>query len=76
MLKKLQQQTSKHRRLNEFKSHLNPGNQTCHEFVKLNKGKTFEKFSEKMLEYVKELENKGIKFSFYFNVLVFFMYGT
>ena len=75
-MKILNGKKTKHRRLNEFKSYLNPENKTCHKFVKLNKRKTFEKLSGKMLEYVKELGNKGKNFSFYFNVLILFMYGT
>ena len=75
-MKILNGKKTKHRRLDEFKSHLNPVNQTCHKFVKLNKRKTFEKLSGKMLEYVKELGNKGINFSFFFNVLILLMYGT
>ena len=76
-MKILNGKKTKHRRLNEFKSYLNPENKTCHKFVKLNKRKIFEKSSIKILEYVNELGNKGINFSFlfYFNVLVLFLYG-
>ena len=73
-MKILNGKKTKHRRVDEFKSHLNPVNQPCHKFVKLNKRKIFEKSSIKILEYVNELGNKGINFSFYFTLMFLFCF--
>ena len=63
-----------HNRQNVFKSHTNPENQTCHNFVISNKRKTFEKLDRKLLENVKEFGNKGLSFFvFFFNVLVLYI---
>ena len=54
----------KHFRLNKFKSHTNPENHTCHNFVILNKSKTFEKLGRKVLDYTEEFKNQGFSLLF------------
>ena len=59
-----------HNGQNMFKSQTNPKNQNCQNFVKLNKRKTFEKLSEKILENNEEIGNQGF---IYLNILVFYI---
>ena len=69
--------TIEYQRQNEFKSHTNSENHPCHDFVKFNKKKTFEKTGGILLENVKEFGNKGLSFFvFYFNVLFCIYYYT
>ena len=63
--------TIKHKRQNVFKSHTNPENKTCHNFVILNKRKTFDKYFGKILKNVKEFGHKGFTFYCFYFILMF-----
>ena len=57
-----------HNRLNVLKSQTKPENHNCHNFVVLNKRKTFEKLGGKKLENIEEFGRKGFVYFYLFSL--------
>ena len=61
-IKILNKKATKQNRQNVLKSETKPENQKCHNFVKLNRRKTYDKLEGIFLDIIKEFGNKGYNY--------------